>query len=89
LWRNIDTRERTIEAITAVKKLLIWNPGTIKLTPHNRTTLIRNAVMPNVTMDKGMKIICNTGLINVLTTPITTAVTTVAQKESNVNPGTK
>jgi len=46
-----------MEAITAVKKLLIWKPGTTKLTPQSKITLIRNAVMPKVMIDSGMKII--------------------------------
>jgi hypothetical protein len=83
------TRERTIEAITAVKKFSMWNPGTIKLTHQSKTTLIRKAVIPKVIIVKGIKIICRTGLINVLTTPMTTAVTTVAQRLSKAKPGTR
>jgi len=45
--------------------------------------------MPNVTIDNGIKMICKTGLIKVLTTPITTAVTNVAHRLSKVNPGTR
>jgi len=89
LWRNKLTSESTIEAITAVIKFSIVNPGTTKLTPHKSTTLIRNAVIPKVIMERGIKIICKTGFINVLTTPITTAVTIVSQNVSNVKPGTK
>ncbi len=88
LFKNIDTSERTIEAITAVKKFSIWKPGTMKLIPHKRTTLIRNAVIPKVIIVRGIKIIWRIGFINVFTTPITTAVTIVDHKLSNSKPGT-
>lgn len=85
----METSERTIDAITAVKKFAIWNPGTTKLTPQSKTTLMRNAVIPKVRIERGIKIICKTGLINVLTTPMTTAAITVAQRFSNSKPGTR
>jgi hypothetical protein len=83
------TKVKTIDEITAVIKFAISNPGTTNATAQRRTTFIRKAVIPNVIIEIGKNIICKTGLIKVLTTPITTAVTTVAQKLSNLNPGTR
>ena len=46
-------RERSIEAIAAVVKLSISKPGTKLAVPHSRATLIKNAVIPKVTTEKG------------------------------------
>ena len=86
--RKSDTKERRIDEITAVQKLIISNPGTMKETPQSKTTLIRKAVIPKVTIDIGIKMICNTGFMKVLTTPTATAVTIRACVESNSKPGT-
>ena len=75
--------------MTAVQKLSIAKPGTTKDIPQSRTTLIRKAVTPKVIMDRGIKIICKTGLIKVFTTPTTTAVTIKAWVDSKENPGTR
>jgi hypothetical protein len=78
-----------MEAITAVKKLAIKKPGTIKLVNHNKLTFIKKAAIPKVTNDIGRAIICKTGFIKVLITPKTTAVTNAADIEEKDNPGTK
>ncbi len=75
--------------MTAVRKLLIMKPGTIRLVNHKRKTLIKKAAIPKVTRLIGRAIICNIGLINVLIIPNTTAVTIAADREVNLNPGTK
>jgi hypothetical protein len=78
---------KNIEAIAAVVKLAMSKPGTIKLTAHNKTTFIKNAVTPNVTIVSGKNMICNTGLMKVLTTPMITAVTIMSQPLSKLKPG--
>lgn len=85
--KNQETKERTIEASTAVRKLSISNPGTIKLVNHKSKTLIKNAAIPKVTSVMGSAIICNIGLMKVFTTPITIAVTTADHKFAKTNPG--
>ena len=57
LFKNNETRERTIEPITADKNPSISKPGTIKLTPHKRNTLIKNAATPRVIIVNGIKMI--------------------------------
>lgn len=76
-----------MEAITAVKKLAISKPGTIKLVNQSKTTFIKNAAIPKVTNEMGRATICNIGLINVLIMPKTIAVITIAIVVSKVNPG--
>ena len=53
LDKNQETKDKTIEAITAVEKLTISKPGTTMLAPHKRSTFIINAVKPRVRIDKG------------------------------------
>jgi hypothetical protein len=89
LFRNQETRERTIEAIMAVTKLEITKPGTTKLTPQRRATLIRIAEIPKVRMEMGRAINCKIGRIKVFTKPMTIAATTAADRPVKINPGTK
>jgi len=78
----------TIEAMMAVVKLSIENPGTILPTPQRRATLMRKAEIPRVRTEIGRAIICRIGRMKVLTTPITTAATTAEYKSRKLNPGT-
>ena len=55
-------------------------PGTSIDVPHRSRTLIRNAAIPKVKIEIGRATSCRIGLINVLTTPITTAATTAVQR---------
>lgn len=89
MWRNQETRERTIEAIMAVVKLAISKPGTNLEVNQRRATLIKNAVMPKVTIEIGRAISWSIGLIKVLTTPMTTAATIAAEISDKINPGTR
>jgi len=73
LWRNHETSDRTTEATTAVKKFVIVNPVTNFEVPHRRATLIKKADTPKVRIEIGKAINCNTGLISVLTIPMTIA----------------
>lgn len=56
---------------------------------QRRKTLIRNAAIPNVTIDTGSAISCIIGFIKVLIIPITIAATTAVQKLARENPGTR
>jgi len=67
----------------------MWKPLTIKLTLQSNRTLIRNAVIPKVTIERGRNNIWRTGFINVFTIPMTIAVTMAAKRLSNSNPLTK
>lgn len=89
LFKNQETRERTIDAIIAVTKLEITKPGTIKLTPQRRATLIRIAEIPNVRMEMGRVTNCKIGRIKVFTKPMTIAATIAAHKLVKTKPGTK
>lgn len=73
----------------AVVKLAISKPGTNLEVAQRRRTLIRKAVIPNVTMERGRAISWTRGLMKVLTTPMTTAATKVALKSERINPGTR
>lgn len=73
--------------MTAVRKVVISNPGTIRLTTHNIRTLIKNAAIPKVTKVIGNAMSCKTGRRKVLTTPSTIAVTTAVQRSAIENPG--
>jgi len=88
LWRNQETNERASEAIMAVLKLSITNPGTTFELPQRRRTFIKNAATPKVKSEIGRAISCNIGLMNVFTIPITIAATTAVQNEASENPGT-
>lgn len=78
MWRNQETRESTIEAIIAVRKLDISNPGTNLAVSQSKATLIKKAEIPNDKIEIGRAISCNIGRINVLTIPITIAATMAA-----------
>lgn len=78
-----------MEAISAVEKLSIVNPGINFDVPQRRRTFIKNAAIPKVRSVMGSAISCKMGLMKVFTTPITTAATTAVQKSANTNPGTR
>lgn len=82
-------RERSIEAIIAVVKFAIVNPGTNLDDAYKRKTLIKNAKIPKVTTEIGRAISCKIGFMKVFTTPITIAATIAAQKVAKENPGTR
>ena len=42
-----------MDAMTAVKKFSMSNPGTIKLTPQSKNTFIKNAAIPKVKIEIG------------------------------------
>lgn len=86
--RNQETNERTIEAMIAVLKSTITNPGTTFEVTQSKTTLIKKAVIPKVIIEIGRVIICKIGLMNVLTMPKITDATTAVQRLSRWNPGT-
>ena len=73
----------------AVVKDDISNPGTNLAVPQRRATLIKKATMPKVKTEIGRATSCRMGLIKVLTTPITTAVTTAAHILASTKPGTR
>ena len=73
----------------AVVKVAISKPGTNLEVSQSRATLIKNAVMPKVTMEIGRAISWSMGLIKVLTTPMITAATIAAEISDKINPGTK
>lgn len=78
-----------MEAKSAVVNESIEKPGTNFAVPQRSTTLIKSAPTPKVRRVIGSAISCKIGLIKVFTTPITTAVTTAAQRFDKVNPGTR
>ena len=53
---NQETRDSTIEAISAVKKLSIANPGTSIEAPQKSKTLMMMAAMPKVRIEMGRAI---------------------------------
>lgn len=89
MCRNQETSESTTEAITAVKKLDISNPGTNLAVNQSKATLIKKADIPNDKMEIGRAISCNIGRINVLTIPITIAATIAATYPVKTKPGTR
>lgn len=64
-----------IEPKNALQKPFILNPGTKYAVNNNNKALITNAKIPKVTTLKGNVIQFNTGLIETLIIPITTAAT--------------
>ena len=64
--------------MTAVRKLVISNPGTYLAVNQSKTTLIKKAEIPNDKTEIGRAINCNIGRMNVLTIPITMAATMAA-----------
>jgi hypothetical protein len=78
LCRNQETKVSTMDANTAVRKLVISNPGTMKLTIQSKRTLIRKAATPKVISDMGSAITCRIGRMNVFTMPNTIAATKIA-----------
>lgn len=73
----------------AVVKLDISKPGTRMLANQRRMTLMKKAAIPKVRMEIGRAMSCKIGFIKVLTTPITTAAITAAQRLVKIKPGTK
>lgn len=89
LSRNQETRDNTTEDKTAAQNPSMVNPGTTKLDPQSKNTLIRNANIPKVRIDIGSAISWSMGLIKEFTIPITIAATMAALKPSISNPGTR
>lgn len=73
----------------AVVKLDISKPGTKILVNQRRMTLMKKAAIPKVRIETGRAMSCKTGRIKVLTTPMTTAAITAAQRLVKTKPGTK
>ena len=73
----------------AVVKLDISKPGTKILVNQRRMTLMKKAAIPKVRIETGRAMSCKIGRIKVLTTPITTAAITAAQRLVKTKPGTK
>ena len=73
----------------AVVKLDISKPGTKILVNQRRMTLMKKAAIPKVRIETGRAMSCKTGRMKVLTTPITTAAITAAQRLVKIKPGTK
>lgn len=73
----------------AVVKETISKPGTNLEVNQRRATFIKNAVMPKVMTEIGRAMSWIIGLMNVLTTPMTTAVTIKALVSESINPGTR
>lgn len=87
--RNEEVRDKTIEPITAEKKLSMSKPGVIWAASINSKTFKMRAKRPRVRKVMGRATNWRTGLMNMLMTPITMAATSAVESEETTKPGTR